>query len=151
MGARDYFFNSRPRGWFFHTFLNVVPFERTENMIKGLRLAQSVLRSGRPVLIFPEGTRSNDGSLHNFKPGIGLLGIELGVPIVPCLIEGTFDALPKGKLLPRRRPIRVTFGLPITMHEYRAQHAQFERRDLYRKVAEDVRRSVERLQQEGPG
>jgi long-chain acyl-CoA synthetase len=148
MGARDYFFSSRARGWFFHTFLNVVPFDRTENMIKGLRLAQSVLRSGRPVLIFPEGTRSPDRELHPFKPGIGLLGVELGVPIVPCLIEGTFDALPKGRLLPRRRPIRVTFGPRLNMDEYRAQHAHFERRELYRKVAEDVRNAVARLKRE---
>jgi long-chain acyl-CoA synthetase len=148
MGARDYFFSSRLRGWFFHTFLNVVPFERTENMIKGLRLAQSVLRAGSPVLIFPEGTRGADGILHPFKPGIGLLGVELGVPIVPCLIEGTFAALPKGKLLPRRRPICVTFGPPLRMDEYRAQHARYERRELYRKVAEDVRGAVERMKRE---
>jgi long-chain acyl-CoA synthetase len=148
MGARDYFFNSRSRGWFFHTFLNVVPFDRTENMIKGLRLAQSVLRSGRPVLIFPEGTRGSDGELHPFKPGIGLLGVELGVPIVPCLIEGTFQALPKGKLFPRRAPIRITFGPAIAMDDYRAQHAQYERRELYRKVACDVRDLVAQLRQE---
>lgn len=148
MGARDYFFSSALRGWFFHTFLNVVPFERTENMIKGLRLAQSVLRAGSPVLIFPEGTRGGDGELHPFKPGIGLLGVELGVPVVPCLIEGTFAALPKGKLFPRRRPIRVTFGPALRMDAYRAQHAQYDRRELYRKVAEDVRGAVERLKQE---
>jgi long-chain acyl-CoA synthetase len=148
MGARDYFFNSRARGWFFHTFLNVVPFDRTENMIKGLRLAQSVLRSGQPVLIFPEGTRGSDGDLQPFKPGIGLLGVELGVPIVPCLIEGTFQALPKGKLFPRRAPIRVTFGPAITMDNYRAQHAVYERRELYRRVACDVRDLVARLKQE---
>jgi 1-acyl-sn-glycerol-3-phosphate acyltransferase len=119
-------------------------------MIKGLRLAQSVLRAGSPVLIFPEGTRGGDGALYPFKPGIGLLGVELGVPIVPCLVEGTYAALPKGKLFPRRRPIRVTFGPPLRMDEYRAQHARYERRELYRKVAEDVRGAVEQLKREGP-
>src|SRR5262249_55865562 len=143
----DYFFNRWLRSWFFHTFLNVVPFDRTENMIKGLRLAQSILRSGRPVLIFPEGTRSVDGTLRTFKPGIGLLGVELGVPIVPCHIHGTFEALPKGKSVPRRAPIRVTFGPRLAMDEYRAQHARYERRDLYRKVAQDVRGLVEQLKQ----
>jgi long-chain acyl-CoA synthetase len=145
MGARDYFFDRRAKGWFFHTFLNVVPFERTENMIKGLRLAQSVLRAGRPVLIFPEGTRSLDGTLHSFKPGIGLLGVELGVPIVPCFIEGTHAALPKGRRFPRSSKIRVTFGKPVTMDAYRAEHARYERRELYRRAAEDVRSAVEQL------
>jgi long-chain acyl-CoA synthetase len=150
MGARDYFFNNWMRSWFFHTFLNVVPFDRTMNMIKGLRLAQAVLRSGKPVLIFPEGTRSNDGTLQPFKPGIGLLGIELGVPIIPCAIEGTFEALPKSRSFARRVPIRVTFGRPISMNEYRAQHARYERRELYRRVAEDVRDRVGSLKRGNP-
>jgi long-chain acyl-CoA synthetase len=146
MGARDYFFNRKLRGWFFHTFLNVVPFDRTQAMIKGLRLAQSVLRAGRPVLIFPEGTRSKNGELQSFKPGIGLLGLELGVPIVPCHIEGTHAALPKGKTVPRRAKIRVTFAPPVTMADYRAQHPAVDRRRLYRRVAEDVQALILKMQ-----
>ena len=145
MGARDYFFNWKLRGWFFHTFLNVVPFDRTENMIKGLRLARSVLLSGRPLLIFPEGRRSVTGELQSFKAGIGLLGLELGVPIVPCCIQGTYASLPKGRSFPRSSPIRVTFAPPVTMDSYRAQHADVERRNLYRQIAEDVHRAVERI------
>ena len=147
MGARDYFFNRRLKGWFFHTFLNVIPFDRNENVIEGLRLAQAVLRAGRPVLIYPEGRRSAGGELQPFKAGIGLLGVELGVPIVPCFIEGTHAALPKGRRFPRRAKIRVAFGAPITMDGYRAEHARHERRELYRRAAEDVRSAVERLQQ----
>lgn len=145
MGARDYFFNHKLRGWMFHTFLNVVPFDRTQNMIKGLQLARSVLRSGRPVLIFPEGKRSVTGELQPFKAGIGLLGLELGVPIVPCCIEGSHAALPKGRSIPRRAHIRVTFAPPITMDRYRTQQSHVERRRLYRQIAADVRLVVESL------
>jgi long-chain acyl-CoA synthetase len=145
MGARDYFFNRRLKGWFFHTFLNVIPFDRSENVIEGLRLAQAVLRAGRPVLIYPEGRRSAGGELQPFKAGIGLLGVELGVPIVPCRIEGTHASLPKGKLWPRRSRVRVRFGAPITMDDYRAQYGTGDRRELWRRVAEDVRAAVERL------
>jgi len=147
MGARDYFFNWKAKGWFFHTFLNVVPFERTANMVEGLRLAKSLLRAEHPVLIYPEGTRSATGRLQPFKAGIGWLGVELGVPIVPCYIEGTFNALPKGKTLPRRSKARVTFGPPISMEQYLAQkQAHADKKELYRRVAEDVRSVVERLQ-----
>jgi long-chain acyl-CoA synthetase len=145
MGARDYFFNRRPKGWFFHTFLKVIPFDRTEKVIEGLRLARSVLVSGRPVLIYPEGKRSVGGELLPFKPGIGLLGVELGVPIVPCLIEGTFAAMPKGKAIPRRSRVRVTFASPITMGQYRAQHADGDRVGLYRRIADDVRQVIVRM------
>lgn len=147
MGARDYFFNWKAKGWFFHTFLNVVPFERTANMVEGLRLAKSLLRAEHPVLIYPEGTRSVNGRLQPFKAGIGWLGVELGVPIVPCYIEGTYSALPKGSTLPRRAKARVTFGSPITMEQYLAQkQAHADKRELYRRIADDVRSMVERLQ-----
>jgi long-chain acyl-CoA synthetase len=145
MGARDYFFNRRLKGWFFHTFLKVIPFDRTEKVIEGLRLARSVLVSGRPVLIYPEGKRSVGGELLPFKPGIGLLGVELGVPIVPCLIEGTFAAMPKGKAIPRRSKVRVTFAPPMTMGEYRAQHGDTDRVGLYRRIADDVRQVVMKM------
>jgi long-chain acyl-CoA synthetase len=145
MGARDYFFNRRLKGWFFHTFLNVIPFDRTENMIKGLRLARAVLDAGRPVLIFPEGTRSLTGELQPFKAGIGLLALELGVPVVPCRIEGTHAALPKGRAVPRRARIRVSFAPPVTMEGYRALYPEVDRRELYRRVAEDVRAAVGQL------
>jgi long-chain acyl-CoA synthetase len=145
MGARDYFFNRRLKGWFFHTFLKVIPFDRTEKVIEGLRLARAVLVSGRPVLIYPEGRRSVTGELQPFKPGIGLLGVELGVPIVPCLIEGTFAAMPKGKAVPRRSKVRVTFAPPVMMEQYRARHADADRVGLYRKIAEDVRQVVMKM------
>src|SRR5262249_3149367 len=103
------------------------------------RLARSVLASGSPVLIYPEGRRSITGELLSFKPGIGLLGVELGVPIVPCLVEGTYASLPKGKRWPRRSKIRVTVAPPVTMEAYRAQHADMDRVALYRRIADDVR------------
>ncbi len=145
MGARDYFFDRPLKGWFFHTFLNVIPFDRAEKVIEGLRLARAVLVSGRPVLIYPEGRRSVSGELHGFKPGIGLLGVELGVPVVPCLVEGTYASLPKGKFWPRRSRLRVTFGKPVTMAEYRARCADMERVALYRRIADDVRNAVLKL------
>lgn len=151
MGARDYFFNSALKGWFFHTFLKVIPFDRTEKVIEGLRLARAVLVSGRPVLIYPEGRRSVSGELMGFKPGIGLLGVELGVPIVPCLVEGTYASLPKGSYWPRRSRIRVTFGKPVTMDAYRARGDEMERVALYRRIAEDVRAAVLALQSGGTG
>jgi long-chain acyl-CoA synthetase len=149
MGARDYFFNRRAKGWFFHTFLNVIPFDRSENVIEGLRLARAVLRAGRPVLIYPEGRRSPTGELQPFKAGIGLLGVELGVPIVPCRIEGTHVAMPKGRLIPRRARICVTFAPPVHGEEYRAGDGDGDRRELWRHLADDVRAVIARLGGQG--
>lgn len=152
LGARDYFFNTRLKGWFFHTFLRVVPFDRTVNPLEGLRIAAAILQAGYPLLIFPEGTRSVTGKLQSFKPGLGLLAIETGVPVVPVLIEGTFDALPKGRLLPRKSKVQVTFGEPVRVEMFVAEK-QFaskdnpaERRKLYQQFAEEVRKRIEQLQ-----
>jgi long-chain acyl-CoA synthetase len=147
LGARDYFFNTLLRGWFFHTFLRVVPFDRTVNPLEGLRIAAAILKAGYPLLIFPEGTRSVTGKLQPFKPGLGLLAIETGVPIVPTLIEGTFEALPKGKLIPKRSKIKVTFGEPVKVDMFVSDKQMFddtvERRKLYQQVTEEVRQRIE--------
>lgn len=147
LGARDYFFNTPLKGWFFHTFLKVVPFDRTVNPLEGLRIAASILKAGYPLLIFPEGTRSVTGRLQPFKPGLGLLAVETGVPIVPALIEGTFEALPKGRVLPKRSKILVTFGEPVRTDFFHLSHTDpSERRELYQRLSEMVRERIEDLQ-----
>jgi 1-acyl-sn-glycerol-3-phosphate acyltransferase len=60
--------------------------------------ARATLDQGLPVMIFPEGTRSNDGALQRFKDGAFQLAIEAGVPILPLAIEGTRACRPKGSL-----------------------------------------------------
>ncbi|MFA0783003.1 AMP-binding protein [Fervidibacter sacchari] len=155
LGARDYFFNTPLKGWFFHTFLRVVPFDRTTNPLEGLRIAAAILQAGYPLLIFPEGTRSVTGKLQPFKPGLGLLAIETGVPVVPTLIEGTFEALPKGRLLPKRTKVRVTFGEPVkvemlvTDRKVLGEILPSERRELYQHFSREVQRRIERMQSHG--
>jgi 1-acyl-sn-glycerol-3-phosphate acyltransferase len=116
LGAKDYFFDQSLKAWFFQTFLHLIPLEREGNFseaLAALRQCQQVLAPRRPVLVFPEGTRSQTGELQPFQPGVGLIATRLGIPIVPVYIEGAYQALPKGHLFPRKRPIRVTFGQPI--------------------------------------
>src|SRR3970282_1488513 len=103
-------FDTALKRWFFSTFLNVVPIEREESSLAGLRMVKSILASGESALIFPEGTRSRSGEIQPFKPGLGLLAWELGVPIVPVRIKGTHDAPPAGSPLPRRGTVTATFG-----------------------------------------
>ena len=72
-------------------------------------MVKSILSDGESVLIFPEGTRSRTGQLQEFKPGVGLIAQELGVPVVPAYIQGTHQAMPVGKALPRRCQNRGVF------------------------------------------
>ena len=71
------------------------------------------LRRGDCVAVFPEGTRSMDGSLGSFRPGALFAARRAGVPVVPVGIRGAMHALPRGARVPRPRRIGVRFGAPL--------------------------------------
>jgi len=75
-----------------------------------LESARRVLKAGDVQVWFPEAWRSPDGRLQRFLPGIGQLLLRSGAPAVPAYIEGTFEALPRGRRMPKLRQITVTFG-----------------------------------------
>lgn len=67
------------------------------------------LKLGRNLLIFPEGTRTDDGNLNEFRPTFAILSMALGVPVIPVCIDGSFDVLPKHHKIPSRKPVTVSF------------------------------------------
>lgn len=149
LAAKDYWFSTRFKSWFSGELLKFVPFDRHANFLQGLRISQEVLKQNECLLIYPEGTRSVTGELQPFKPGLGLLAYESKSPIVPAYIEGTYHALPKGKSLPRKSRIRVTFGKPI-MPSAGREIAGMEadsglEQETYKKLAEDVKSEIEAL------
>jgi len=111
--AADYFATSRPR-WFFAAWLGAFPFERRRRgATDSFLAAEGLLDAGWSVLVFPEGTRSRDGSIGPFKPGIGLLAERTARPVLPVRIDGTWRVLPPGRVLPRRGRVTVRFGAPL--------------------------------------
>lgn len=109
--AKDYFFVSVPRTVLSAIVVNALPFNRETNIRQSLNVCKQLLANpGNVLLIFPEGTRSMTGKLGEFKPGIGLLLAGVDLPVVPCCLEGTFQAWPKGKLFPRPRRVRLVIG-----------------------------------------
>ena len=118
LAARDYWFATRFQGWFARTCLNALPIEREGNFtefLQDLRAANEVMAKNNGLLIFPEGTRSLDGKLQPFKPGVlSLLIYSPNIPVIPAYIEGTYHALPKGQNLPKKHPVRIVFGEPFT-------------------------------------
>jgi len=65
------------------------------------------------VLVFPEGTRGDEGQLRPAKPGAALLAVQSGVPVVPAYVSGSGRAWPRGRRLPRPAKVVVTFGPPL--------------------------------------
>jgi long-chain acyl-CoA synthetase len=99
---------------FFSRLARAVPVDSRYAVSSTLAFASAVLGRGSNLIWFPEGRRSRDGDLQEFKPGITLLLAHHDVPVVPIYISGTFDALPIGKKLPRFRKVTVAIGRPVT-------------------------------------
>jgi long-chain acyl-CoA synthetase len=85
-----------------------------------LESARRVLQAGNVQVWFPEAWRSPDGRLQRFLPGIGQLLLKSGAPAVPAWIGGAFEALPRGRRIPKLRQITVAFGGPASVEILRA-------------------------------
>jgi len=103
----------RPPFWsWFLPVCNVLPIDRDANDISGLRRIIRMLKEGHAVLLFPEGTRSQDGTLQTAEPGAGLIALKAAVPILPVRVFGTFESLSRHTKRLRFHPIRVVIGQP---------------------------------------
>jgi 1-acyl-sn-glycerol-3-phosphate acyltransferase len=111
IAAGDTFFETPAAAAFAATLLNALPMWRKKCGPHAMEELRSRL-VGEPCgyLIFPEGTRSRDGTLQRFKPGVGMLVAGTPVPVVPCLIEGAFEAWPPTAKRPRGGRVRVVVG-----------------------------------------
>jgi 1-acyl-sn-glycerol-3-phosphate acyltransferase len=90
----------------------VLPIDRDGHDIGGLRRIIKMLREGHAVLLFPEGTRSPDGTLQPAEPGAGLVALKAGTPILPVRVFGTYESLSRHTKRLRFHPIRVVIGKP---------------------------------------
>jgi 1-acyl-sn-glycerol-3-phosphate acyltransferase len=90
--------------------VGVMPVARGEADIGAIREALEKLRRGQGVAIFPEGTRQLSGTLGTAKRGVGMLAEMAKAPIVPVLVQGTYEALPPDSKSLRPAKIRVAFG-----------------------------------------
>lgn len=79
------------------------------NIVEAARRAAE----GMSVVVFPEGSRSWDGSMQEFRAGAAYIAIRAGVPIVPMGIIGTRDVLPRGSMIVRALPVELRLGEPI--------------------------------------
>lgn len=111
LAARDYFGANNIRLALTTIIANVMLFDRDAKSFDGLKLCHHLLEErGNVLVMFPEGTRSTDGGVGMFRRGIGLLLAGTTHPVVPCYLEGTFRAWPKGTFIPRPARVRLVIG-----------------------------------------
>ena len=145
LAAADYFFRNRYRRAYFKNFTNLVPMERAGSIRKSMDTAEQVLRRGKSMVVFPEGTRSLTGEMAEFLPSLGYLALRSGVGLLPVYIDGTYRSLPKGAAIPRARKLGVAFGPFLSIDALRTLTEGLSQQESWRLIAALAQRIVENL------
>ena len=98
--------------------LDATPIQREGMGIGGIKETLRRLKRRELVLMFPEGTRTPNGDLQDFKPGFLALVRRSKVPVIPVAIDGAFASWPRDRRLPRPAKVTVTVGPPILAQDY---------------------------------
>ncbi len=109
--ARDTLFTGLV-GWLVRSY-DAIPIDRDGSGLGGIRATLKCLKNGSAVLLFPEGTRSEDGQLQPLKPGFCSLVRRSHATVVPMAIAGAYQAWPRTARFPRPHPIAVVWGAPL--------------------------------------
>lgn len=128
---------------------NAVPIDRHGTSPRGLKIIIERLKAGGGIVLFPEGTRTQDGNLQLAKAGIGLIIHKSGAPVVPVRVFGTFEAFGRHMRIPRPRPIAVKYGWPIDFSKERAEATTCSKdrlKGIYQEMADRLMAEIARLQ-----
>jgi 1-acyl-sn-glycerol-3-phosphate acyltransferase len=122
----------------FHRHVGSIPLRVDRADVGALRRALAALRRGRVVGIFPEGPFSVNGRLERGLPGVALLALRSGAPVVPAGIHGTWEALRERRFyVPRATPLAVRFG-PPRRFSANGSFARAARRDVTERIMADI-------------
>lgn len=118
VAAKDYFFNRAWKAFGARMLVNAIPFDRRGRVDESMKHCREALAMGGSLVVFPEGTRSPDGKLQEFKPGVAqLLAGETKASAVPVYIDGAYGIMPKGSKFPGPGTLRIRYGKPISFGE----------------------------------
>ncbi|MEK6984655.1 MAG: AMP-binding protein [Nanoarchaeota archaeon] len=112
---------------------NAFPFGAAIGTDTSLELTGEMLDRGFSIILFPEGERTVDGKIHEFKPGIGYIIANLDADVIPVKIDGLFDVLPRGKFVPKFGKTSVIFGAPV----------KFNKKQLEKMTYDDISKIIE--------
>lgn len=110
--AKDYLFKIFPLGIMLY-WLGSLPIKSEADDFHSIRQLLRALKEGKRLVIFPEGTRTEDGKFRQVEGGAGFLAVKSKAYVLPVYIEGSYDAFPKGVKWFRCKPIRAYYGKPF--------------------------------------
>jgi 1-acyl-sn-glycerol-3-phosphate acyltransferase len=143
----EYFTTPGVRGRMMAAFfygMGQVPVARadTKSAAAVIEIGVEVLREGKALGIFPEGTRSPDGQLHKFRTGVARLALRSGAPVVPVGLIGTREVQPPGSRRWHRVPVAIHFGAPLNFGDRAAEERSSR---VLREVTDTIRAAVQEL------
>jgi 1-acyl-sn-glycerol-3-phosphate acyltransferase len=144
--ARETLFRFPGFGWLLR-HLNVVPVDRDGGGGAGLKAILDRLLAGEAIILFPEGTRTQDGRLQPARSGIGLTVIK--ALVVPVRVFGTFEALGRHMNIPRPHRVAVKYGRPLAFEKLRAEAADCSKarlKEIYQQVADEIVAAIAKLE-----
>ncbi len=127
---------------FFMRNCNAVPVKRGVIDETAIKTFHEILDSGRPMGLFPEGTRTLNGEIQPGKKGAGMLVYNARVPVLAAHIAGTFKCFPRGKIWPRPGRTSITFGPAIPMEDLYRKKAD---KNTYREITDRLMESIVQL------
>jgi 1-acyl-sn-glycerol-3-phosphate acyltransferase len=140
IAAGDVFFETPMVSAFAAYMLNALPMWRKKCGPHALeQLRRKLVEDPCAYILFPEGARSRDGAMLPFKPGLGMLIAGTDVPVVPCHLQGCYDALPADCKIPRPRRITVRIGEPVAFGEVK------NNREGWKHIASELQSRVKSL------
>ena len=123
--------------------INVVPIDPDRQLLRAMRAGVTGLRSGKVLNIYPEGQRSFDGQLLEFKKGAAILASEVNMPIVPVAIDGAYLIWPRESWRLRLAKVKLSFGEPIYPREVAPDEKNEE--VVYEKVSALLKSRIQQM------
>jgi 1-acyl-sn-glycerol-3-phosphate acyltransferase len=139
--ARKTLFDHPLAGWLLKEWQSI-PIDRDKPDTASLKATIRLLKSGKKVLMFPEGTRSPDGSLQPAEAGVGLFLAKTGAPVLPVRIFGSYEAYPRGAKFLRPSSITLVVG---RKYQPELPAGVPHTRELYQTLADDVMQRISAL------
>lgn len=124
--------------------VGAIPVERDSADLAAIKRVISTLRGGRPIVLFPEGTRSPDGKLQPAKAGVGMIVCKTQVPVVPCRIFNSHLAFGRAGGLRPGTPIHIVYGKPLWPHQY--DHPS-DGKERYQRASERIMSAIAALKE----
>lgn len=132
-------------------WVGTFPVRRGEADREAIQRSLQLLKKGRVVGVFPEGTRSDDGRLREIQGGTALLALRSGAPILPIAIWGTGQAMPRGRFLPKRARVLIHIGEAIWIQASNGMSGHDRIREISRQLARQLGELLRQLPTAEPG